>query len=131
MPNQPTPTPMTAEEYFENWTASQKKFTTWREGSVQFAEAYHTYRLQFERDNKQQPTDPYYTDPATWPKWANWTAVDVDNEMFAFEERPAIKHIDNYWVTASDTRWLKIRNVTHNPDWRNSLRSLKEVSRGK
>ncbi|HRV29064.1 MAG TPA: hypothetical protein P5522_09790 [Spirochaetia bacterium] len=128
MPNQPTPTPMTAEEYWEEEAIQNvDPFTS----PFKFAEAYADYRLRFERDNKQQPTDPYYTDPATWPKWANWTAVDVDNEMFAFEERPAIKHIDNYWVTASDTRWLKIRNVTHNPDWRNSLRSRKEVSRGK
>ena len=128
MPNQPTPTPMTAEEFFKERFPKGSVIT---DNINHLATMYANYRLQFERDNKQQPTDPYYTDPATWPKWANWTAVDVDNEMFAFEERPAIKHIDNYWVTASDTRWLKIRNVTHNPDWRNSLRSRKEVSRGK
>ena len=119
---------MTAEEYWEEEAIQNvDPFTS----PFKFAEAYADYRLRFEQEQQPQPLDPYYTDPATWPKWANWTAVDVDNEMFAFEERPAIKHIDNYWVTASDTRWLKIRNVTHNPDWRNSLRSRKEVSRGK
>ena len=121
---------MTAEEYFENWTASQKKFTTWREGSVQFAEAYHTYRLAFERENKQSTADPYYTDPATWPEWANWTAVNKDGEMWFYALEPYVEEAYHCWWLTNGAKFEFSCDVKHNPNWSNSLRSREEVSRG-
>ena len=132
MTNEQTPTPMTAEEYFENWTASQKKFTTWREGSVQFAEAYHTYRLAFERENKQSTADPYYTDPATWPEWANWRAVGEDGCVFFSSILMEANTLYGSWSTSIYAASKMVpRAVTHNPNWSNSLRSREEVSGGK
>ena len=90
--------PMTAEE-------GKNRVNIYR-----FAEAYHAYRLAFEKQ-QQQPSDPYWSDPATWPEWANWTAVNKDGEMCFYALEPYV--------------------VKHNPDWRNSLRSREEVSRWK
>lgn len=129
MNNQTTPTPMTAEEYWEEEAIQNvDPFTS----PFKFAEAYADYRLRFERDNKQQPTDPYYTDPATWPEWANWRAVGQDGCVYFSSILMEANTLYGSWSTSIYAASKMVpRSVTHNPNWRNSLRSREEVSRGK
>lgn len=87
--------------------------------------------VEVTHSTEQSPTDPYYTDPATWPDWANWTAVDVDGEMWFYEYEPNTDDGYNDWWVVGEFKYDFSHNVSHNPDWRNSLRSREEVSRGK
>ena len=75
--------------------------------------------------------DPYWSDPATWPEWANWTAVDVDGEMWFYEYEPNTDDGYNDWWVVGEFKYDFSHNVSHNPNWRNSLRSREEVSGGK
>lgn len=117
--------PMTAEEYYNTYMEGKNSVNIYR-----FAEAYHAYRLAFEKQ-QQQPSDPYWSDPATWPEWANWSAVDEDGEMWHYESVPHIHDVATGWLQGNNARFEFSHNVSHNPDWRNSLRSREEVSGGK
>ena len=76
--------------------------------------------------------DPYWSDPATWPEWANWTAAHEVGVMCFYELRPVIRsYSSGCWWPGAGGRVELFRVITHNPDWRNSLRSREEVSRGK
>lgn len=117
--------PMTAEEYYNTYMEGKNSLNIFR-----FAEAYHAYRLAFEKQ-QQQPSDPYWSDPATWPEWANWTAVDEDGDVWCYELMPRINDDRNCWSPSVNGDYSAMGVRLHNPDWRNSLRSRKEVSRGK
>lgn len=139
MSNEQTPTPMTAEEFFKgHYAEDYGKFhfprlekSSWLPALLSVASNYANYRLAFEREQKQ-PADPYYTDPATWPEWAKWRAVGEDGYVY-FSSQPMELNLSfGSWSTSiyAASRMVP-RAVTHNPNWRNSLRSREEVSRGK
>lgn len=65
--------------------------------------------------------DPYRSDPATWPAWANWTAVDDNNAIYAYEKEPLCNGFCG-WLPNPQDLFEIIGTATHNPDWRNSLR---------
>ena len=92
--------------------------------------AMDEYRLAFEKE-QHQPSDPYWSDPATWPEWANWSAVNKDGEMWFYEYEPNTDDGYNDWWVVGEFKYDFSHNVSHNPDWRNSLRSREEVSGGK
>lgn len=120
---------MTAEEFFKERFPKGSVIT---DNINHLATMYANYRLQFERDNKQQPTDPYYTDPATWPEWANWRAVGEDGCVYFSSILMEANTLYGSWSTSIYAASKMVpRAVTHNPNWRNSLRSREEVSRGK
>ena len=120
------PAPMTAEEYYNTYMEGKNSLNIFR-----FAEAYHAYRLAFEKQ-QQQPSDPYWSDPATWPEWANWRAVGQDGCVYFSSILMEANTLYGSWSTSIYAASKMVpRAVTHNPDWRNSLRSREEVSRGK
>lgn len=83
--------------------------------------------------NQSQPTDdPYWIDPATWPEWANWRAVGEDGCVYFSSILMEANTLYGSWSTSIYAASKMVpRAVIHNPDWRNSLRSREEVSRGK
>ena len=91
--------------------------------------AMDEYRLAFEKE-QHQPSDPYWSDPATWPEWANWSAVDGGGEMWFYAAEPWTNGIGG-WMPEAGTYFERVQHNTHNPNWRNSLRSREEVSGGK
>lgn len=92
---------------------------------------YANYRLAFEKE-QHQPSDPYWSDPATWPEWANWRAVGEDGCVYFSSILMEANTLYGSWSTSIYAASKMVpRAVTHNPNWRNSLRSREEVSRGK
>jgi hypothetical protein len=134
MNNQTTPTPMTAEEFISNNYSYSKEPLAWRlfKGSVaSLMNDYANYRLAFEKE-QHQPSDPYWSDPATWPEWANWRAVGEDGCVYFSSILMEANTLYGSWSTSIYAASKMVpRAVTHNPNWRNSLRSREEVSRGK
>jgi hypothetical protein len=119
--------PMTAEEYYNTYMEGKNSVNIYR-----FAEAYHNYRLEFEKQQQPKPADPYYTDPATWPEWANWRAVGEDGCVYFSSILMEANTLYGSWSTSIYAASKMVpRAVTHNPNWRNSLRSREEVSGGK
>jgi hypothetical protein len=134
MNDKPTPTPMTAEEFISNNYSYSKEPLAWRlfKGSVaSLMNDYANYRLAFEKE-QHQPSDPYWSDPATWPEWANWRAVGEDGCVYFSSILMEANTLYGSWSTSIYAASKMVpRAVTHNPNWRNSLRSREEVSRGK
>ncbi len=138
MSNEQTPTPMTAEEFFKgHYAEDYGKFhfprlekSSWLPALLSVASNYANYRLAFEREQKQ-PADPYYTDPATWPEWAEYRAVNEDGKVYFYGRIPSIHVSQGCWVAQSRFNHLYVGNAIHNPDWRSSLRGREEVSNGK
>ena len=128
MPNEQTPAPMSKEEILKKHGIYPGFRSTYTYEAI--LSAMDEYRLAFEKE-QHQPSDPYWSDPATWPEWANWTAVDVDGEMWFYEYEPNTDDGYNDWWVVGEFKYDFSHNVSHNPDWRNSLRSREEVSRGK
>jgi len=123
---------MKAEDFYDDYIQSKIILTLSPDIMIDFAEAYHTYRLAFERENKQSTADPYYTDPATWPEWANWRAVGEDGCVYFSSILMEANTLYGSWSTSIYAASKMVpRAVTHNPNWRNSLRSREEVSGGK
>ncbi len=76
--------------------------------------------------------DPYWSDPATWPEWANWRAVGEDGCVYFSSILMEANTLYGSWSTSIYAASKMVpRAVNHNPDWRNSLRSREEVSDGK
>jgi len=76
--------------------------------------------------------DPYWSDPATWPEWANWRAVWANGCVHFSSILMEANTLYGSWSTSIYAASKMVpRAVTHNPNWRNSLRSREEVSRGK
>lgn len=92
--------------------------------------AMDEYRLAFEKE-QHQPSDPYWSDPATWPEWANWSAVNKDGEMWFYALEPYVEEAYHCWWLTNGAKYEFSCDVKHNPNWRNSLRSREEVSGGK
>ena len=134
MTNEQTPTPMTAEEFISNNYSYSKEPLAWRlfKSSVaSLMNDYANYRLAFEKE-QHQPSDPYWSDPATWPEWANWRAVGEDGCVFFSSILMEANTLYGSWSTSIYAASKMVpRAVTHNPNWRNSLRSREEVSGGK
>ena len=135
MLNEQTPlAPMTAEEFISNNYSYSKEPLAWRlfKGSVaSLMNDYANYRLAFEKE-QHQPADPYWSDPATWPEWANWRAVGEDGCVYFSSILMEANTLYGSWSTSIYAASKMVpRAVTHNPNWRNSLRSREEVSRGK
>ena len=121
---------MTAEEFYEEWIKDRIILFLSPTNMVDFAEAYHIYLLAFEKE-QHQPSDPYWSDPATWPEWANWSAVNKDGEMWFYALEPYVEEAYHCWWLTNGAKYEFSCDVKHNPNWRNSLRSREEVSRGK
>lgn len=126
--------PMTAEEFISNNYSYSKEPLAWRlfKGSVaSLMNDYANYRLAFEKE-QHQPSDPYWSDPATWPEWANWRAVGEDGCVYFSSILMEANTLYGSWSTSIYAASKMVpRAVTHNPNWRNSLRSREEVSGGK
>lgn len=122
---------MTAEEFYEEWIKDRIILFLSPTNMVDFAEAYHIYLLAFEKE-QHQPSDPYWIDPATWPEWANWRAVGEDGCVYFSSILMEANTLYGSWSTSIYAASKMVpRAVTHNPNWRNSLRSREEVSGGK
>jgi len=132
--NNQTPAPMTVEEFISNNYSYSKEPLAWRlfKGSVaSLMNDYANYRLAFEKE-QHQPSDPYWSDPATWPEWANWRAVGEDGCVYFSSILMEANTLYGSWSTSIYAASKMVpRAVTHNPNWRNSLRSREEVSGGK
>ena len=88
--------------------------------------------VEVTHSTEQSTADPYYTDPATWPEWANWRAVGEDGCVYFSSILMEANTLYGSWSTSIYAASKMVpRAVTHNPNWRNSLRSREEVSRGK
>ena len=125
--------PMTVEEFISNNYSYSKEPLAWRlfKGSVaSLMNDYANYRLAFEKE-QHQPSDPYWSDPATWPEWANWRAVNKDGEMWFYALEPYVEEAYHCWWLTNGAKFEFSCDVKHNPNWRNSLRSREEVSRGR
>ena len=125
---------MTAEEFISNNYSYSKEPLAWRlfKGSVaSLMNDYANYRLAFEKE-QHQPADPYWSDPDTWPEWANWRAVGEDGCVYFSSILMEANTLYGSWSTSIYAASKMVpRAVTHNPNWRNSLRSREEVSGGK
>ena len=125
---------MTAEEFISNNYSYSKEPLAWRlfKGSVaSLMNDYANYRLAFEKE-QHQPSDSYWSDPATWPEWANWRAVGEDGCVYFSSILMEANTLYGSWSTSIYAASKMVpRAVNHNPNWRNSLRSREEVSRGK
>ena len=125
------PAPMKAEDFYDDYIQSKIILTLSPDIMIDFAKACHTYRLAFEKE-QHQPSDPYWSDPATWPEWANWRAVGEDGCVYFSSILMEANTLYGSWSTSIYAASKMVpRAVTHNPNWRNSLRSREEVSRGK
>ena len=106
-----TTRPMTAEEYWKD------KFPAASENNLVlgFADAYATYRLQFEQEHKPQPLDPF----EGAPEWAEWRAADRDGGEHWYAQEPqqedflGIHDANGFYMRCPDRR-LKYT------DWRQS-----------
>lgn len=74
--------------------------------------------VEVTHSTEQSTADPYYTDPATWPEWANYSFVNYEGMLFFSRHKPSL--IADIWEVHES--WSNGSSVSHNPDWRNSLR---------
>lgn len=123
---------MTAEEFFKkNWPDDG----IIHENINLLATMYALYRLAFEKEQGQPVSGSLpFTDEQLlemegrpfpsklWNEAFNFYNADKNNARLSMGCRPCFNKVMVYL--------LKIR-FTNNPDWRNSLRSREEVSRGK
>ena len=129
MPNQQTPAPMSKEEILKKHGIYPGFRSTYTYEAI--LSAMDEYRLAFEKE-QHQPSDPYWSDPATWPEWANWRAVGEDGCVYFSSILMEANTLYGSWSTSIYAASKMVpRAVTHNPNWRNSLRSREEVSGGK
>lgn len=129
------PAPMTAEEQKELDELEVKMKGEISAGKQITADDFKRYAYlvkKWRTSFVHVPADPYYTDPATWPDWANWTAAHEVGVMCFYELRPVIRsYSSGCWWPGAGGRVEPFRVITHNPDWRNSLRGREEVGDGK
>lgn len=129
MPNEQTPAPMSKEEILKKHGIYPGFRSTYTYEAI--LSAMDEYRLAFEKE-QHQPSDPYWSDPATWPEWANWRAVGEDGCVYFSSILMEANTLYGSWSTSIYAASKMVpRAVTHNPDWRNSLRGREEVGDGK
>lgn len=102
---------MTAEEYWKD------KFPAASENNLVlgFADAYATYRLQFEREQQQNGWMPTEEEWKRVPE-AKWAAMDSDGEVWLHRSNPTPK--DYTWSVGNDlSEYIKAVDPT-NFNWR-------------
>ena len=135
MSNEQTPTPMTAEEQKELDELEVKMKGEISAGKQITADDFKRYAYlvkKWRTSFVHVPSDPYWSDPATWPEWANWRAVGEDGCVYFSSILMEANTLYGSWSTSIYAASKMVpRAVNHNPNWSNSLRSREEVSGGK